>query len=469
MRKSEKAFCVICLAILMFFFGTIVVRTVTRQVLIKHFGIRNTFTDVVFFDANDLNNNLNDGNNAVDREDSSKSENDEQKAVSMRIDWAALYPFSEEILAEQAQEAAASEESDADQPRSKIAVLQDKVGTYTSDYLFGYHKMTELAKGYEHIMQWNYVPYAEYNGIIRTNDNYLTTLTARLDIQPCADAAKALSDFCAANGIDFLYINAPKKICKINDSNISGVSDFSNQNADDFMAALQKSGVACYDLRDTLHNEGLDHHSLFYRTDHHWHPETGLWASSKIASELNDRYNYAFDLSYVDPAQYKSVIYPEWFLGSQGKKVTLSNADPEDFTLLYPNFNTLLHYQVKSKCIDALGDFSIMYDMDCVTERDYYEKNPYGAYIYADQPLEIIENTNLSNGKHLLFVHDSFGNCVVPFLAMGIQRVDSIDLRLFDGSLQTYIEAERPDTVIVMYHSGVPGTSVTDGGLFDFR
>ena len=92
------------------------------------------------------------------------------------------------------------------------------------------------------------------------------------------------------------------------------------------------------------------------------------------------------------------------------------------------------------------------------------------AYIYGDQPLERIENKMVDNGKHVLIIHDSFGNCVVPFLAMGIQYVDSLDLRHFNGSLHNYIEKEKPDMVIVLYNADMlQGPTVKRDGVFDFR
>ncbi|MBR3158571.1 MAG: hypothetical protein IKF14_05650 [Atopobiaceae bacterium] len=176
---------------------------------------------------------------------------------------------------------------------------------------------------------------------------------------------------------------------------------------------------------------------------------------------------FNLDASLIEPDRFTTDVYPQWFLGSQGKKVTLAKASPEDFALYYPKFATSLHYCVPSLGIDEVGDFSVMYDMRQVEERDYYNKNPYAAYIYADQPLETIENLERRDGPHLLVVHESFGNCVVPFLSLVAGRVDSIDLRHFDGSLRTYIETERPDAVVVMYNPSALGSN--NAALFDFR
>ena len=454
--------------------------------------MNNAFTDLVFFDARYLN----------DGSESSEEETDDElgrKSTLVNIDWAALYPFHEDNTAQKEETAVLPDpvenvvqptESVEEKKNSWISDyyascqalaerinqyedffrwnIEERINDYASDYLMGYQKMTEWAKQYESFVRWNYVSYSEYNGIVETSDGYLTTVTSKKDMQEYADAAISLSKFCTSHGIDFLYVNAPVKICRFADKDISGVSDFSNQNADDFLAILNSEKTEWYDLRIPLHDEEHSHHDMFFRTDNHWRPETGLWAAGKVMSVLNDNFGFRIDLSYVNADRYTVELYPEWFLGAQGKKVTLAHAEPEDFSLLYPTFETLLHYEVKSEDIDTEGDFSVTYDMDCVTEKNYYRKNPYAAYIYGNQAVERFENKLVDNGYRVLMIHDSFGNCVVPFMAMGIQYVDSIDLRHFNGSLQTYIEVEHPDCVIVMYNSEMLGQTISDD-VFDFR
>ena len=89
--------------------------------------------------------------------------------------------------------------------------------------------------------------------------------------------------------------------------------------------------------------------------------------------------------------------------------------------------------------------------MTSVTSKDYYGKNPYAAYNHADRPLIKIRNRLNTDGKKLMVIHDSFSNCVIPFLALAIHDVDAIDLRHFTGSLKRYIEENKPDVLAVMY------------------
>ena len=439
MKKAERFFTLFFLSAILFFMATIGLRTFTRDVLVRHLHVKNRFTELVLFDG--------------------FSEPSTQKT----IDWKKYYPFPENAKQETGGADNESRESLTGKIVSKydekVSKFEKDIETRTTDYLIFYQELTELAKKYEDFLQWNYVAYSEYNGIVQLGDGYLTTISAKQDMTELSEPTIGLAHLCENLNIDFLYVNAPKKICEYEDKDVSGVTDFANQNADQFLFDLRSAEVDVCDLRELLHEEGLKHHAMFFVTDHHWRPETGLWASRKIAERLNQDYGFHFDLSRVNDANYRTVIYPEWFLGSLGKKVTLARTSPEDFTLLYPKFETNLHYEIMSEEIDADGDYSILYDMEPVSVRSYYKKDPYCVYTYANQPLERITNKDIDEDKRILFIQDSFGNAVTPFLAMGIRHVDSIDLRYFTGSVESLIRETKPDIVIVLYSANTLSTS----------
>lgn len=437
MKRTKRAFNLVCVAFLTLFFIAVVTRVFTLFVLQRYFGINNQFTKIILFDVQ-------------------TETPDSGNPARQKVDWASLYPFTGED--------GNSAERKAKESRVKriigtIKDVESSIDSYTSDHLVGHYALAGSARFYERIIGWNYVASSEYNGTVRTADGYLTWVAPRIDVKGEADSVKAFSEFCEECGTSLLFVAAPDKVCRYSDADVSGVIDFSNQNADDFLSLLSASGVENYDLREILHREGREHHQLFFRTDHHWRPETGLWAAGTIAAILNRNHGFNIDLSRLDPALFTSTVYPKFFLGVQGKKMTTLNAEPEDFSLLYPNYQTAFHYEVLTEGINTDGDFSIMYDMDCVGERNFYreDKSPYSTYAYDNQPLERIENKLVDNNNSVLIIHDSFGNCVFPFLALGTRFVDSIDLRFFDGSIQSYIRERRPDVVIVTYNAHILG------------
>ena len=362
------------------------------------------------------------------------------------INWEKLYPFNDGSTAEYSIHSRTI-------VKYIYTFIKEKCKHYSSDGLIGYINIVEAAKKYEELIGWNIAPYDENTLAIKLHDGYLSGLNSSVDVSPHAEAVIDFADWCRSKGIGFFYVNAPYKVCISEDKDISGILDFSNQNADRFLGILGEAGIKTYDLRKILHQDGMKHHESFFITDHHWKPETGLWAAKHILGFLRDDYGWNVEPEILNPDKFEGIVYPEWFLGSQGKKLTLARIQPEDFTMIYPKYETLIHYEVPDKNINTTGDFSVMYSMYSVASRDYYGRTPYGAYGHGDRPLIRTHNYMNHNGKKLLTIHDSFADSVVPFLSMGIEYTAEIDLRYFTGSLKKYIAADTPDVIIIMYNT----------------
>ena len=383
-----------------------------------------------------------------------------------QIDWENLYPFDGE--------------KDHYVPPSKPSILgkiyqyvKIRADKYTTENLPERFRFVEIARIYEGLTVWNFASIFDYNAVVGLHDGYLSAYTTSKDVSESAEAAASLDEFCKSLGIDYMYVNIPSKICVSEDRDISGTLDYVNQNADRFLQMLKTSGVKYYDLRAELHKEGMNHHKAFYRTDHHWKPETGLWAAKYILQVLKDDYGWDTKPEMLAPENFEYVIYPDWFLGSSGKKLTLLRTTPEDFTLIYPKFTTQFRFEVPVTKIDTIGDFAVIYNMAHVSRKDYYNMNPYGAYKYGDQPLSKIHNMLNTGERKVLILHDSMSTCMIPFIALGIEKTDDIDLRQFTGSLRTYIKTTRPDLVITAYNSSMIGLTTKsarpNNKMYDFR
>lgn len=459
-KKIQKVLMTGCLIILFLFTCSIVIRLFTRQVLIVGMGMDNAFTRLVFFDNVDMQRQP--GYQAMvygDTDDYS-------------VEWAAEYPFDnieQPISAEDAPKSSGI----LDRYTQIVASLKGRIENYVQADLVGYTAITEMGSAYEKAIGWNFSPFNEYNGIYQMSDGYWTVLKSKKDMSEHISSFISFHEFCEENEVDFLYVQAPYKISKYEDVGLSGVTDFSNQNADDLLNGLEAAGIDIFDLRAVIYEEGLSHHQLFFQTDHHWKGETGLWAAARIAEHLNVNYGFQIDSFLLKPEEFYNVNYPEFFLGSLGRKVTLGRAKPEDISLLYPKYETYLHFEIPSIGIDLTGDFSITYNMEAVDDIDYYNKDPYHVYSYGDRAVIRYENFNkVQEDKKILFIHDSFSDCVVSFLALGLQKMEALDLRYFTGSLEAYIEESQPDMIIVMYNAGELSFDVdmtTHTNLYDFR
>ena len=453
MKKSRlRSSFIMAVFIIIFFFSFMIF---LRIFTIKILKIDNAFTEFVFGEI----------------DEAKPSENVE----STDIDWQVLYPFAEDSKISGDVEKNVVQDNlivqKAKAFTEKIEGIKLPLNSYATDLLFGYKQIVEAAKKYDNFLGWNFASYSEYNGTVQLSDGHMTSYIEKKDTSENAQSIINFANECKKSGRNFLYVQAPHKICQYEDSEISGTVDFSNQNADSLLKDITNAGVDSYDLREAIHDEGLDHHALFYKSDHHWLTTTGLWASQKILKYCNTNYGFQSDLSLLDLERFEIKTYPEWFLGSFGKKVTLARTQPDDFQLLYPRYETEFHYRVAKENIDAVHDYSVVYDMEQIDEKDYYNKNPYAACNYGDQPLICITNKQDTSNKKIFILHDSFGDCVISCLALGVKDVISLDLRHFNGSVQNYIDKENPDLVVVLYNP----TSIeeidwtTHLNTFDFR
>jgi hypothetical protein len=455
----EKIIIGLCLGVLMLFAFTVAVRFFTRQVLIKHYHMDNSFTEFVWFDNDEA---ADDGTSVV-------------------IDWEAQYPiedsaeetsFAEMESAERRVTAIESVGNKINRLVSLIETVEEKLESYTSDLLVFHAGIVEYASYYERCVGWNFASFDEYNGVVQLSDGYLSSYVEKKDITQQYDELVELNAFCQEQSIDFLYVQAPYKISEYDDSDVSGTLDFSNQNVNDLLKKLDAADIDYYDIRETIHENQLYNHDLFYKTDHHWLTTTGLWASQNILAFCNETYGWNADLSLLDADRFDYTTYENWFLGSQGKKVTLSRCQPDDITLFYPKYETSFRYYVPAEGIDTTGDYSVVYDMTQISNCDYYYKNPYGACNYGDQPLIKIENQLNAEDHKILIIRDSFGDCMISCLALAEKNVDALDLRYFTGSVKAYIEESEPDLVIVMYTPSSVGGEINYAardGFFDFR
>ncbi len=72
----------------------------------------------------------------------------------------------------------------------------------------------------------------------------------------------------------------------------------------------------------------------------------------------------------------------------------------------------------------------------------------YGAFIWGDCPLFVEYNQDLTNGKKIAVVKESYGNALVPYLTANYEQVHVIDFRYYQGSLKAYCEENGIDEVL---------------------
>lgn len=458
----------ICYGILIFFMCTILLRIFTRIVLVQYLQISdNPLINAIFFDQPELSRTDNGG--TLDSSDG------DSEPTEIAIDWEKLYPFTD--TTEEKRETRITRlldagRSKADRLENMVDTMTGKLSAYATDLLIGQQYFVNAMNRTEQLTGWDIAHMDEYNAVVTLKDGRLTEYLPRIDVSNQAASVIDLKNFCEELDLEFLYIQSPYAICKTENADISGIFDFSNQNADNLLAQLQAGGVETLDMRKCLHEAGMSHADAFYRTDHHWKAETGLWAAGELARYLNDTHDFSIDTKMLAADQYTYETYPSWWLGSRGTKLTIRQVEPEDFMMIYPKYKTRLHYEIPSLGIDETGDFSITYDKKHIkTTGGFSPDNGYEAYNHGDPTVQILTNELYPDGKKIVIIKDSFTRVVCPFLACadGISEINVLDVRHFTGSVQAFIREKNPDLVIVWYNPDILNYDNNNDHLYPFE
>lgn len=448
-EKWKQTVMLVCFSVLVIVMGMAIIRLGTAKVLVKHFHQNNVVTRLIFQDDP----------NIFLRDNGRKPE--------AKIDWARKYPFENASIEHTSMISRAFKKFNT--VKSPLAKHPDTI----SKYIWPYWTLVESGRRYEEFIGWQVVNPSQR--VMKLTDGSLVYNNPKQSQQERIESMNTLNHFIDKQGGKLLFVQAPYKVDEFNDKAVTGKLDFSNQNADELLNGLQQNGIEVFDLREALHKVAPTaeaYHSLFYRTDHHWHPQTALLAANLLTQQLQvedipvEKMNYALDKYQVETKR-------AFFLGSQGKKVTLAKTEPDDFDVVTPDFPVKLHVEIPSYRIDAVGGFDLLLEPRQIERVDYYNLNPYAFYGHGDVPLMKIENLNQPNTKKkILIIHDSFGDTFIPYLSLGCRQVVALDIRHFTGSVETFIHEEKPDLVMVMYTAGdydkkIDWTTHTDE--FDFR
>ncbi|MBU3810483.1 MAG: hypothetical protein H9893_02330 [Candidatus Niameybacter stercoravium] len=295
--------------------------------------------------------------------------------------------------------------------------------------------------------------------VVKDNHEQLQFLTFSADYTEEVEKIDKLNKILQKSNTPLLYVQTPLKIIEGFTQLPSSVQDWSTENTDKLLQALEDKGVDYLDLRQSIIEDGLNLEELFYKTDHHWTTPTAFWAMEQVVEKLESEYGMVLDIegTYTDIKEYKAVEYPKSFLGSQGRRVGRFYAGVDDYTLLTPLFDT--NYKVEIHKSDSVttyeGDFEeTMIKSNLLDENESVYTNRYAAYFGGDYPEVRIENRNKADGHKVLIIKDSFALPFSAFLSTMFAETRMLDLRYYEADrLESYIEDYNPDVVLFVYKS----------------
>lgn len=307
----------------------------------------------------------------------------------------------------------------------------------------------------------------EMNGVLLLSNGHETTPINNVTDEGIAANAASLqvfSEWLKNRGIDFVYVQVPHKIDVSKNLLPIGKVDYSNRISDVFMKELENRGVNHLDLRDRIKEDNIDLYSLFLKTEHHWSPEGGFYAYQKICDELRNRFNEDIPEYVTDIDNYIVKTYKNGSLGYYGQRTGWMFGGFDDFSLIYPAWETRQSSYAPHKNLYREGSF-----YDAIFYTDYLNNNwrdrgLYGTYIGGDWPLVIHHSETAPIDKTVMILIDSYGTIPESFLTTAYKNVVGVDLRWVlrnqvGKTTVEFVEEYKPDIVIIAFNPNQIGYS----------
>lgn len=298
----------------------------------------------------------------------------------------------------------------------------------------------------------------ELNEVYKLKNGYLGNALPMQEPSAFAERIAAFQTYLSERGSALVYVQVPSKESMRDAQMPDGIVDASRESAERMLTLLRERQVKTLDLTMEMEADGFTLESAFFCTDHHWRPETAFWASGRIMSYLHDTFGTSYDASVCDLENYHVDVYKNWLLGSRGKRTGTLYAGVDDFSVIYPKFETEMTTSFPAGALERHGSFyDANIDEQHLIGRDYFGKIAYCTYIGGDYPVVVHENASAVADTRVLLIKDSFALPLQAFLSLHLQRLDVIDLRYYQDSLTDYIERAKPDVVLICYNPWATG------------
>ena len=177
------------------------------------------------------------------------------------------------------------------------------------------------------------------------------------------------------------------------------------------------ANITAVDIYDALnlHND----EDIYFDTDTHWAPLGAFYAYEKFceAAGVTPTTLESFTKTSSDFTGYLAYVTGEEVL----------NNNPDTLDLYDPTYNYTCEISYDGQYFE---------ETDSMNSHD--ESLGYAMYLHGDMGCVRITNHDLSTGRKLLVVKDSYGNAMGPFLGASFDEVHVVDFRYFEGDLPTY-------------------------------
>ena len=173
---------------------------------------------------------------------------------------------------------------------------------------------------------------------------------------------------------------------------------------------------------------------IYYKTDHHWTTKSAFYAYEELGNYMN------FTPYLENDFHIKKIT--DNFYGSLYSKSGFRHLSPDSIDIYIPKRNEdyIVNFYDEKKTSKSI------YEMDNLNKKDKYS-----IFFGGNHPLIKI-TTNISNGRKLLVIKDSYANNLIPFLIGHFNEIYVMDLRYYNDNLSSFLKKQEIDDILILYN-----------------
>lgn len=264
--------------------------------------------------------------------------------------------------------------------------------------------------------------YEYYNFVQSTADRY-------------ASAVNAAASELKASGINVYNMIIPTSIdITLNDNTRSKLNSSNQKEAIDYINSKLSSDVKKVQIFNLLKAHKDEY--LYFRTDHHWTSLGAYYAYAQFMSVKGGKYEPLSNFT-----EYSFSPFLGSFYSDTGKSSALE-ATPDTVYAYMPPYNNTFKMLEKGKT--QYTDWSLICDAS-----SYSSSYKYLCFIGGDNPVSVVENTDMQSGETCVLVKESFGNAFAPYLICNYKYVYIIDYRHFTSDITNFAKEKGATDVII--------------------
>lgn len=275
----------------------------------------------------------------------------------------------------------------------------------------------------------------EEGGILLGKDHWMFTKLFTVDDATQKQLAKnvqAVSDFAANHPGKVTFLLAPSASV-IYPEELPAGAPMVDENAmlDEIFSAVGQNADVL-DLRPVFTADKDEY--LYFKTDHHWTPNGAYHAYEQFCALKG--------LTPFDRDAHESVTVTG-FQGTHYSATRLWNVEDDEITY-YPLQNPMTIYRITGEAA-----YEPETTENLINTAKFDTRDKYAAFLDGNNGYSVIEGDGEGS---ILVVKDSYANSFIPYLTANYAKIGVVDFRNFKYGLDSTIEKEGYDQVLVLYN-----------------